>query len=217
VTIRWRRRPAAVAILAVCLLPGPAFAADWQPSERIAHYPITGASGIELYRSIGENGPEIGGGGLARRTIAVTEYDLKWRRDYRPERPASAQAGQDDKTSCVLAAATPILTITYRLPKPKGALPSSLREPWRIFADGIEAHERVHGAQIIAMTEAIITATVGLRVENDPDCKAIRDEVLVRVKAELAAYKARSRAFDAEEMADGGNVHRLVLGLVNGG
>lgn len=184
----------------------PAHAADWAPKEVTKHYIVSGATGIELYRSIGEAGPEIGEGGMARRTIALTEYDLKWRRDYRPE-----------GGGCVLAAATPILTITYRLPKAKGALPAAVAEKWRVFTDGIAAHERVHGAHIIDMTNAIIAATVGLRTDGDPQCKALRARVFEAVKAEHAAYKQRANAFDAEEMAQGGAVQRLVLGLVNGG
>jgi predicted secreted Zn-dependent protease len=188
------------------LLVHPALAADWAPKEVTKHYTVTGSSGIELYRSIGENGPEIGDGGLARRTIALTEYDLKWRRDYRPV-----------NGGCTLASAVPILTITYRLPKAKGTLPEPLAANWRAFADGIAAHERVHGTHIVDMTNAIIAATVGLTVEGDARCKTIRDRVFEAVKAEHAAYKARTRAFDAQEMADGGAVHRLVLALVNGG
>jgi predicted secreted Zn-dependent protease len=193
-----------IVVAALMMAAGPALAAEWQPSERTAHYAISGDTGIALYRSIGENGPEIGDGGLARRTIALTEYDLKWRRDYRP-----------DGDACVLAGATPILAITYRLPKPKGRLPAPLRAPWQAFYDGMAAHERVHGAHIMDMTNAIIAATVGLRVESDPQCQAIRARVLEIVKAEHGAYKARTRAFDAEEMATGGAVERLVLGLVN--
>jgi predicted secreted Zn-dependent protease len=202
------RKPTAItAAVTFALLSSPAHAADWAPVERIAHYTVTGATGIDLYRSIGENGPEIGGAGLARRTIALTEYDLKWRRNYQPKGNA-----------CQLVSATPILTITYRLPKTKSqsALPPALAAQWNAFAAGIEAHERVHGAHIIDMTNAIIAATVGLSVDADPKCQTIRTRVLDLVKAEHARYKARARAFDAEEMADGGNVHRLVLGLVNG-
>ncbi len=41
------------------------------------------------------------------------------------------------------------------------------------------------------MTEEIIANTVGLRVENDPDCKLIRAEVLKRVQAAADGYKAQ--------------------------
>jgi predicted secreted Zn-dependent protease len=193
------------AFLLAALLPLPALAADWAPREVTKHYAVTGTTGIALYESIGENGPEIGKG-LVRRTIAVTEYDLKWRRDYQPR-----------DGGCTLASAVPILTITYRLPKPKGRLPEALAARWQEFADGIAAHERVHGMHIVEMVEAIIRQTVGLSVAGDSGCKAIRSAVLDRVRAEVEAYKARARAFDAVEMAKDGNVQRLILSLVNGG
>jgi predicted secreted Zn-dependent protease len=140
-----------------------------------------------------------------RLRVAVTEYDLKWRRDYRPK-----------DGGCTLVSAMPILTITYRLPKAKAALPAGVKQNWAAFVCGIEAHERVHGQHILEMTEAIIAATVGLEVAGDGGCKAIRAEVLTRVKAEVATYKARARAFDGAEMAKGGTVERLILALVNG-
>jgi predicted secreted Zn-dependent protease len=185
----------------------PAHAAEWKAKEIIAHYTVTGTTGIALYQSIGENGPEISGGiSGKRRTVAVTEYDLKWRRDY-----------QFENGNCRLVSAVPILTITYRLPKAKAALPAGVKRNWAAFVSGIEAHERVHGQHIIEMTQAIIAATVGLEVAGDSGCKAIRAEVLARVKAEVANYKARARAFDGVEMAKGGTVERLILALVNGG
>ena len=85
-----------------------------------------------------------------------------------------------------------------------------------LFADGIAAHERVHGKMIVAMTANIIAATVGLRMEDDPKCRRIRAEVLARVKQAYADYQDESAAFDRSEMANGGTIHRLILGLVNG-
>jgi predicted secreted Zn-dependent protease len=217
------RRSFACCFLALTL---PAQAAEWKAKEIIAHYTVSGTTGIALYQSIGENGPEIAGGVTGnRRTVAVTEYDLKWRRDYRPapaqagqnKKAAPAQAGQNKKGGCKLVSAVPILTITYRLPKAKAALPAGVKQNWAAFVSGIEAHERVHGQHIIEMTEAIIAATIGLEVAGDGGCKAIRAEVLTRVKAEVATYKARARAFDGAEMAKGGTVEWLILALVNGG
>lgn len=188
-------------IILLPLLAAPAHAAEWQPKEQVKTYAISGTTPIELYESIGENGPVIGGG---RRTIAVTNWDLKWRRNYQPEGSA-----------CVLKSALPFLTITYSLPKPSAKLTGAAAANWKRFSDGITAHEKVHGKDIIAMTEQIIADTVGLRIENDPDCKLIRAEVLKRVQAAADDYKAKARAFDSIEMSDGGNVHQLILGLVN--
>ena len=183
------------------ILAFPAQAADWQPVERVKHYEISGTTAPELYTSIGESGPLIG----KTRTIALTNWDLKWRRDY-----------QAEGTGCVLKSALPFLTITYSLPKPSAKLPDTTARLWKTFIDGIAAHEKVHGGDIETMVDDIIAATVGLTVENDPQCKKIRAQVLSLVKAANEAYKAKSRAFDSAEMSNGGNVHRLILGLVNG-
>jgi predicted secreted Zn-dependent protease len=180
----------------------PAAARDWQPREVVKSYAISGTTPIELYESIGANGPVIGEG---RRTIAVTRWELKWRRDYQPEGSA-----------CVLKSALPFLTITTTLPKPKAKLTGETARLWKIFIDGIAAHEKMHGADIIAMADGIIADTAGLRIENDPKCKLIRAEVLKRVEAANETYKTKARAFDQVEMSKNGHVQQLILGLVNG-
>jgi predicted secreted Zn-dependent protease len=191
----------AVVVLALTAAALPAHAASLTPIERTATYAISGASPIDLYTSIGESGPLIG----ATRAIAHTNWDLKWRRDYQPEGSA-----------CVLKSAMPFLTITTTLPRPKAKLTGGTARLWNIFIDGIAAHERVHGADIVAMADGIIAATIGLRVENDPGCKLIRAQILKRVKAANEAYKAKARAFDQVEMSKNGKVQQLILGLVNG-
>lgn len=176
--------------------------AEWRAAERLEPYAISGSSGIELYRSIGANGPKLGNG----RVIALTDFELTWSRDYRP----TANGG------CTLAAATPKLTLIYRLPRPKGTLPSETRRLWQIFIDGVAAHERVHGAMIVDMVKKLETASVGLTVTNDPNCRKIRQALVEPFRKISRERVEKSRAFDREEMSDGGNVHRLILRLVNG-
>jgi predicted secreted Zn-dependent protease len=187
--------------LVLVAFAGHSNAADWAPIERTVHYTISGSTAPELYASIGEAGPLIG----KTRTIALTNWELKWSRQYEPRDGA-----------CVLVSAKPFLTITYSLPKPAAKLSGAVAGRWKIFMNGITAHEKVHGADIAAMVDQIIAATVGLHVENDPQCKAIRVQVLARVKAANEAYKAKSRTFDNTAMSDGGTVQQLILELVNG-
>jgi hypothetical protein len=104
---------------------------------------------LELYRSVGENGPVISGD---RRTIAHTTFKLTWGRDYREQADGS----------CVIARNVPKLIITYTLPKPRGGLPSSVATSWKRFYDGLLAHEKVHGQHIIEMVQAIEAVSVGL-------------------------------------------------------
>lgn len=176
--------------------------ADWRPVERIEHYAVTGATGIELYRSIGENGPSVGIG----RAIAYTDFDLLWSRDYR----------QQSDGSCVLASARPSLTITYRLPRPAGPLPPHTQLLWDVFIAGVEKHERVHGEIILDMTRQIEAVSVGLRAENDPGCQKVRAELQRKLVGISEERHARNREFDRVELSEGGNVHQLVLALVNG-
>ena len=200
--VRKQLKKAIVAfLLLVPLLPRPASSAEVQAAEKLVPYAVSGSSGIELYRSIGERGPKSRNG----RAIALTDYRLTWTRKYVPE-------GGD----CRLTTAVPHLTLITHLPKPSGKLPARTEALWSTFITGITAHERVHGEIIKATVDAIRSATEGLTVPDDPSCRKIRTEVTKRVAALAAAMRRKNRDFDQVEMGKGGNVQQLILALVNG-
>ena len=189
--------------LALAALFPPAAHADWQPVEQTKTYPIYGRTGAELYESIGEQGPKLG----RTRAIAYTDFRLTWRRDYRPQSDGS----------CKLVSAKPKLILTYKLPKPAVKLSAATQRRWNAFIKGIAAHEKVHGDMIVDMVEKIVAVSVGFSLANDPKCKKIYGELKKHLSALSKEQRARSRDFDRDEMSGGGNVHRLILGLVNGG
>lgn len=180
----------------------PAFA-EWQAVERVEPYTIDGSTGPELYASIGERGPKASTG---TRVIAHTDFKLTWTRKYEP-RPDG---------SCVLVTAKPKLIVTYKLPKPSGKLAGATRKNWDAFAAGVHKHELVHGEHIKDMVKAIEQMSVGFAAPDDPGCKTIRTELTKRLAELSLAQRQRSRDFDRVEMSDGGNVHQLILNLVNG-
>ena len=199
---RPRRRAAAVLfvplVLVLTALPAQA---DVKAKEVEKTYAITGTTGAALYASIGERCPRIRDG--ASSAIAYTTFELLWGRDYRR-----------DGNACIMEAARPFLTITYTLPKPRGKLPPDLAARWRTFIKGIRAHEKQHGAMIRDLTQDLLDVTIGYRQDNDPGCKAIRKEILTPIKAAYARHRARNRAFEQAEMAQGGTIHQLIIGLV---
>lgn len=183
------------------LLSTPPAIAEWKATEKVSTYAVEGSSGTALYESIGERGPKIGIG----RAIAHTTFTLTWSRKYEPR-----------GNSCVLASARPNLTITYTLPKPAQKLPDGVRKNWDIFAAGLAAHEKVHGDHILQMVREIEAYSVGLTEPNDRACKTIRATLTKRLSELSLAQRAKSRDFDKVEMSQGGNIHQLVLALVNG-
>jgi predicted secreted Zn-dependent protease len=74
----------------------------------------------------------------------------------------------------------------------------------------------VHGGSIKDMVRTIEDFSVGFTVADDPGCKKIRTELTKRLAAASAAQRKQGRDFDREEFNDGGNMHRLILDLVNG-
>jgi predicted secreted Zn-dependent protease len=187
-------------LAATMLLPAAANA-QWKPVEKVEHYSVSGGSGIALYRSIGERGPKVGVG----RAIAYTDFKLLWSRDYRPQPDGS----------CTLVTAKPSLTITYRLPRASGDMPPAIKQKWEVFAAGVAKHEKVHGDFIIDLVKAIEKTSIGLSAPDDPKCQKVRAELQSRLGPLSDEQRKRSRDFDAVELRDGGNVHQLVLDLVN--
>ena len=176
--------------------------AEWQAIEKVETYSVSGTTGPELYASIGQKGPQIS---KNRRTIAHTNFTLLWSRKYKT-----------DDGNCTLVSAKPKLTITYTLPKPTQKLPPETAALWATFYAGIEKHEHIHGDYIKEMVQKIETATVGMSVANDPKCTKFKTE-LNKVLSELfQEQRQRGRDFDRSDMAQGGNIHQLILGLVNG-
>lgn len=190
-------------VAAVAFAAPQALADEWKAVEREQPYAIKGTSGPELYASIGERGPEIGG---LVRTIAVTTFKLTWTRDYQPR-----------DGGCVLASARPKLIITYTLPKPASRLSGPVRANWDTFITGVRDHEKVHGEMIKDMVREIERISVGLTVANDPNCKKIRQELTRQLAAISVEQRRKSREFDQIELGNGGNIHQLILRLVNGG
>ncbi|OAP39875.1 peptidase [Sinorhizobium glycinis] len=190
-------------LLLACLASPPSAAhADWQATEKVQTYAITGQSGPELYASIGERGPKLG----PTRAIAHTSFKLTWSRKYEAQGDA-----------CVLVSARPKLAITYTLPKPASSLAGVTRDHWETFIGGVHKHELVHGDFIKAMVKNIEAVTVGLTVPADPQCRKIKTEMTKRLGALSNAQRQQSRDFDRAELSDGGNIHQLILDLVNGG
>lgn len=177
--------------------------AEGQVIERTEPYAISGTTGPELYASIGERGPLVGEG---VRTIAHTNFKLTWRRDY-----------QRRGNACTLASARPKLIITYTLPKPSAKLPPAVQKRWDVFIDGLRRHERMHGEDIKTMVKRIEATTIGFTVDNDPKCTKIREAIKEPLSQASLAQRKQSRDFDRVEMGEGGNIRRLILGLVNGG
>ncbi len=191
------------ALIAISVLfPASLSHAAWKPVEREKTYAVYGKTGAELYESIGENGPKLG----PTRAIAYTDFKLTWRRDYRPQADGS----------CKLVSATPKLIITYKLPKPASRLSAATKRRWAMFIDGIRTHEKVHGEQIIDMVRKIEAVSIGFSHADDPKCKKIYGELKKHLSRLSLEQRAKSRDFDRDEMSNGGNVHQLILELVNG-
>lgn len=190
----------ALILLSALFFAASAAAQEWQAVERVEPYSVAGSTGLEIYQSIGTRGPKLG----VARVIAHTGFKLTWTRKY--ERQGNA---------CTITVNRPKLIITYTLPKLKTKLSEPLKSRWDTFIAGVTAHEKVHGDFIRDMVKEIEAVSVGMTVENDPNCQKIRPQLQAKLGELSQAQRTRSRDFDQVELNDGGNVHQLILQLVD--
>ena len=186
------------AVTAAALIVVSAFASAAMADDAVGTktYPVSGSSGFELYEAIGRNGP--------KGAIAETRYSLTWQRLF-----------DEVNGDCKLVRFRPKLAMTIVLPKPQGKLPSALQRKWEVFIAGVRKHEEEHVRMIRAMVAATEEGAKGAEVKDDRSCAKVKKEVSRRIDEAIAGYKAQSRDFDRKELSDGGNVHQLILTLVN--
>lgn len=159
-------------------------------------FAVSGATGIELYESIGRNGPN--------QAIAQTSYRLQWFRSY-----------ERNDGGCRLSKLRPDLTIIYTYPKPSKRLQGTIGKRWDTFIAGVRKHEEVHGAMIRSFVAEAKTTITGTGFDGDANCAKVKQAVTRRLAEAADGYKQRSRDFDRRDLVDGGNVHSLILALVN--
>lgn len=187
--------PVALALLSCLPWAIPAGAQE-KSTDKVKTYAISGATGFELYTSIGEHGP--------KGAIAQTTYALTWRRLF-----------DEEGGSCRLVWARPQLAVIYTYPKPSGKLSPKLQPLWDRFIAGVRKHEEEHGRMIREMVAETAKNIAGASVANDGNCAKVKREVTRLIDDAKRTYKTRSRQFDHVELSEGGNVHRLILALVN--
>jgi len=189
-------------VTAAAMAAGTALAGAEQVKVKTRTYAVSGANGADLYQSMVRRGPRHG---FVSRAIAQTSYTVEWQAEV----VSSANA-------CRVVRAQPVLSITYTYPQPSRSMSAEMRGRWQRFMTGVKKHEEKHGAIASEMVRAAEASVKGLRVKNDPSCRKTRVEVKKRADKIYAAYEARQIAFDAREHRDGGNIDRLILGLVKG-
>lgn len=186
----------------VALAAGVTMAAAEKIKVKTQTYSISGASGAELYQSMVRHGPRHG---FVSRAIAQTSYTVEWQAEV-------LAVG----TTCRVVRANPVLSITYTYPQPGRAISAEMSRRWQRFMKGVKRHEQTHGSIARQMVRAAEVSVRGLKVANDPGCRKTRAEVKKRADTVYAAFEARQLKFDAKEHRDGGNIDKLILGLVKG-
>lgn len=194
------KRTALISITATLALACATHAAGAQelPPVREKTYAISGSTGLELYRSIAEKGPNGGG------HVAQTSFKLTWKRLF-------DERGGD----CYLVHARPQLSITQTYPKPMGKLSADMRRRWDKFMVAARQHEHTHVRMIADMVRSTEASLSGMVERNDRTCAKVKKAVAARIDEGYQAHRERSRAFDKAELGFGGRMFVVLEDLVN--
>lgn len=181
-----------------------AFTAIWpasaqeMPAIQQKTYSVSGSTGMELYQSIGQNGPNGGG------HVAQTSFKLTWKRLF-------DERGGD----CYLVHAKPQLTMTQTYPRPSGKLSADMRRRWDKFIAETRVHEETHARMITEMVRSTEASLQGMMEQDDRSCAKVKKSVAARIDEGYQAHRARSRAFDKTELGFGGRMFVVLENLVN--
>lgn len=159
-------------------------------------YDVTGTSGEALVTSMDRNGPRHG---FMARAIAQTNYTKTWDFDF-----TKAKGG------CRIKQANGTLNLNFVYPRIASPIPPALEKHWKLFFDGVTAHEETHGRIARKMMAATDKSLTGLTVPDDPQCSKTRREAKRRIDAIYAEYEDKQNAFDAREHREGGHVEHLL-------
>lgn len=163
---------------------------------KVTTYSITGKTGDALLDAMDRRGPKHG---FLTRAIAQTSYTISWSVDWR-----------EKASSCRVADAAAVLSISYNYPQVSGPMSASLKRRWNRFMTGVRKHEETHGRIARQMVNAAEKSIAGLSFKNDRGCRKTQAEVKKRVAKVYAKYEARQVEFDRVEHDEGGNVEGLV-------
>lgn len=187
---------------AVCALTLASAAPVWAKpvaTVTVKTYPVRGETGIQLFQSIGRNGPRHG---LFKHAVAQTTYSVEW---------ATKTVVQDGV--CRLASAQPSLKITFIYPNPANPLTPSMTRSWNRFMIGVRRHEETHAAIARKMTAEALRRVRGLHTDGDPSCRKLQKELKRRANEVYTSYEERQERFDADQHRPGGAIDRLLIGL----
>lgn len=192
-----RRLALAMLICAAALAtPAGVALAGVTVKSTVKTYSVRGTTGEALIGEMNRRGPRHG---FLARAIAQTHYTVSWDITWR-----------QSKTTCKVARADAVLTISYTYPELEDPAPGKLRRRWAGFLDAVQAHEKRHGHTAVRMVNAARRAAAGVRAPADRGCKIAGAEVKRRVAGIYAKFEAEQRAFDAREHRAGGPVETLV-------
>ncbi|MDD9909613.1 MAG: DUF922 domain-containing protein [Ahrensia sp.] len=169
--------------------------------ERTKYYSVSGATGKQLFRSIGRRGPQRG------HAIATTRTDMRVRNLRTKIRGRK----------CVVVSADLIVNLTYTLPRLRNSrrVSKNLRKVWNAFAARVNRHEQRHGAISKKYAKRMYRELRRMKGNARRNCADFGDRASKRIaKLQRQAQREHAR-FDRREASPRAKVRRLQVSLLS--
>lgn len=151
-------------------------------TTRYTCYEVSGTTPQQLQAGVEKEGPRANG----RVAAAVTHWRLRW-----------SYAFIEGASSCEVVRPDVQVVIVYVLPAwtPPAGVSVTTTEYWRNFSTAVKAHEAHHKS--IAIDGGVAARKALLDLAPGPTCPEVSDTANAEVKAIIAQFEAKQRAFDA--------------------
>ena len=172
--------------------------------EKTKFYNVSGANGIELYRSMSRNGPDHGNSRQDVLASTSFKFDIK-------NVKAEVQGNR-----CVVTDVDIIVDVTYTYPKWKGSKKASkaTRKAWREFSDLAVWHEKQHVRITRDFAKAYEKVLLKSRRRAANGCQQQTLGETFRTNIAFRKHERLHRRFDRQDLKRGGRGFEALKNLI---
>ncbi|MEM7068358.1 MAG: DUF922 domain-containing protein [Pseudomonadota bacterium] len=173
-------------------------------SESTTFYTVRGRTGREIFKSMIDNGPQLGG--RKGHALATTEYkyDVK-------NIEVAIRNGR-----CIPRKLDVMIHVTYTYPKwiPTSSAKRTTREAWKDFSRSVRWHEEQHVKIAMDYAKDYEAALKKTRLRTSQDCSKATFSSVWRATRAALKHNRRQKQFDRRDLRPGGRGYEAQLRLI---
>ena len=172
--------------------------------ETTTYYPVTGKTGKEIFKSMLDRGPKLGG--PKNHALATTEYNYDVKNV-----DVEVRRGR-----CIPIKMDVFVTVKYTYPKWMGSrgAKKSTKAAWNRFKKSVVWHEKQHVKIALDYANEYEAALKKTRLRANDNCKSASFTSAWRTTRAALKHNRRQRLFDRKDLRPGGRGYEAQLQLI---